>query len=227
MRLRQIGSLALMVTLAGCGVATTAHPTVKNGGARAQSESRFFPADPKAVWQYEVSATPSDDPYVDPLKGVETVTVDSIRRQGDSTVLSLRAIDDYTNEYRFPVLTESPDGVELKGVTYFGTAASGVDDLTIGFLKFPLAPGARWDDGQWIGKAVAKETVKVPAGTYEAWKIDVIGTFDHAYTAVGKYWVAPGKGIVKSELGIPGWDIKSVLIPAGRAPLKPTKRLFK
>jgi hypothetical protein len=57
----------------------------------------------------------------------------------------------------------------------------------------------------------------VPAGTFEAWNIDVIGTYDQQYTAVGHYWVAPGKGIVKSELSIPGWNMESVMIPAGRA----------
>lgn len=227
MRLRQFGLMTLMITLVGCGATPGALPTAKTGAAKVRSEARFFAADMKTVWQYEVSATPGDDPYVDPLKGVETVTVDQIRRNGDTTVLNLRAIDDFTNEYRFPTLTEGPEGVELKGVTYWGTAADGVEDLTIGFLKFPLKPGAQWDDGLWIGKAKGKETVKVPAGTFEAWKIDVIGTHQQHYTAVGKYWVAPGKGIVKSELSIPGWDIVSELIPAGARAPKSGRKLIK
>lgn len=227
MRLRQFGLMTLMITLVGCGTQAGPLPTAKTGAAGVRSEARFFQADAKTVWQYEVSATPGDDPYVDPLKGVETVTVDAIRRSGDTTTLNLRAIDDFTNQYRFPTIVETAEGVEMKGVTYWGTAADGVDELSIGFMKFPLKPGARWDDGAWIGKAMGKETVKVPAGTFEAWKIDVIGTHEQRYTAVGKYWVAPGRGIVKSELSIPGWDIKSELIPAGARAIKPNRKLIK
>ncbi|MNS17738.1 hypothetical protein D3C72_494190 [compost metagenome] len=211
--------LALGGTLAvaGCGTAGLAPASVKGAAAPAtKSTERFFPANPDAVWQYEVTAHPADDPDVD-YKGTETVTVDSIRRNGAETVLKLRAIDEFTQRYRFPVVTEGPNGVTIQNVDYWGAAAAEVQGLTIQFLQFPLTTGARWDDGAWIGKALRKETVKVPAGSFEAWNIDVIGTHDQRYTAVGHYWVAPGKGIVKSELSIPGWNIESVMIPAGKA----------
>lgn len=216
--------LGLALAIAGCGtqgLSGTAVKTMAKAGVKAAE--RFFPADAKAVWQYEVTAQPSDDPYTD-YKGTETVTVDSLRRDGDATVITMRAIDDFTNEYRFPTVTEDASGVTIQGVEYMGVAADRIDDLSIQFLRFPLTEGARWDDGQWVGKALKKETVHVPAGTFEAWNIDVIGTYDHAYTAVGHYWVAPGKGIVKSQLSIPGWDVRAELIPAGRAK-KPTRPL--
>lgn len=209
--------LGSALALAGCGIQGFAPAQVKDGaGSAAQSASRFFPADQAAVWQYEVSIHPTDDPDVT-YKGTETVTVETIRRSGDKTVMKLRAIDEFTARYRFPVVTESPDGVSISGVTYWGSLAREAEGHSLQFLNFPLVNGARWDDGLWIGKAVRKETVHVPAGTFEAWNIDVIGTYDQAYTAVGHYWVAPGKGIVKSELSIPGWSMESVMIPAGRA----------
>ena len=221
----------LALAVAGCGTQSLAPASVKaTAKAAVQSAERFFPADPASVWQYEVTAHPADDPYVD-YKGTETVTVDTIRREGGRTVLKLRAIDEFTARYRFPTVTEDASGVTISGVTFWGAMAREAQDLTVQFLQFPLTTGTRWDDGGWVGKAVRKETVRVPAGTFEAWNIDVIGTYDAQYTAVGHYWVAPGKGIVKSELNIPGWTIESVMIPAGRAkaiqpgqkPLLPTK----
>ncbi|MDB5095968.1 MAG: hypothetical protein JWM80_389 [Cyanobacteria bacterium RYN_339] len=208
-----VATLALV--LAGCGtqarLATPAAPTA----VKAQAKQRFFPTNQATVWQYDVVSHPTDDPDVD-YKGTETVTVDAVRTKGDATVLQLRAIDTYTNYYRFPVVTEDAQGVSIAGVTFYGAGAEAADGLNIQFLKFPLALNARWDDGQWIGKALKHEQVHVPAGTYDAWVIDCIGTYDQAYTAVGKYWVAPGAGIVKSELSVPGFTMESVLIPAGR-----------
>lgn len=210
---------ALALALAGCGAQSLAPTAQRAAGAlQARASEALFPADPSSVWQYEVTAHPVDDPYVD-YKGTETVTVDSVRRQNGRTVLQLRAIDDFTDRYRFPVVTEGPEGVSLQGVTYWGTAASSAEELKIEFLRFPLKPGGRSDDGLWISEVKRKETVKVPAGTFEAWRVSVIGTYEAQYTAVGTYWVAPGRGIVKSDLNIPGWNIESEMIPAG-APVK-------
>jgi hypothetical protein len=210
-------TLGTALALVGCGTQGLAPAAVKAGAQSAvKSAAKFFPADQSAVWQYEVAIHPADDPDVT-YKGTETVTVDTIRRSGDKTVMKLRAIDEFTARYRFPVVTEGPEGVTIEGVTYWGAIAREAEGHAIQFLNFPLNAGNRWDDGLWIGKAVRKETVHVPAGTFEAWNIDVIGTYDQQYTAVGHYWVAPGKGIVKSELNIPGWSMESVMIPAGRA----------
>lgn len=204
----------LALALAGCGVAPHA-AQVAPGALKAKQVSHFFNATTASVWQYDVVSHPTDDPDVD-YKGTETVTVDAVKAKGEATVLQLRAIDTYTNYYRFPVVTEDANGVSIAGVTFWGAGAEAAQDLKIGFLKFPLALNARWDDGQWIGKALKREQVHVPAGTYDAWVIDCIGTYDSAYTAVGKYWVAEGAGIVKSELSVPGYTMESVLIPAAK-----------
>jgi hypothetical protein len=208
-----VATFALL--LAGCGIHPHATPIAAQGAKVQQKAGRFFPATQASVWQYDVVSHPTDDPDVD-YKGTETITVDAVKAKGDATVLQLRAIDTYTNDYRFPVVTEDAGGVTIAGVTFWGAGAEAADELKIQFLKFPLALNARWDDGQWIGKALKREQVHVPAGTFDAWVLDCIGTYDQAYTAVGKYWVAEGAGIVKSELSVPGYTMESVLIPAAR-----------
>ena len=53
--------------------------------------------------------------------------------------------------------------------------------------------------------------INTPLGERDAWRLLVIGTYDHAYTAVGSYWIVPGMGIVRSELSIPGWNLVTEL----------------
>lgn len=209
-------ALALsLLLLAGCGSKPLASG-VAPSQVKAQAKSeRFFDAPVGAVWQYETSAHTVDDPYT-LHPGTETVTVEAARRVNGRTVLNLRAIDTYSNEYRFPVISEDDQGVTLNGVVYLGAGAYAAPELAIDFLKFPLVANARWDDGQWIGKVLKREKVSVPAGTFDTWAISVIGTYEQAYTAVGTYWIAAGKGIVKSELSVPNWHIDAVLIPAGK-----------
>lgn len=206
---RWMMALVGVAVLAGCGVPSTLRQAPA-GRLEAASEAPVFPTTPGHTWQYRVVAHPADDPYVD-YDGTETMQIDSVRRDGGATVLSMRAIDSFTERYRFPVVTMTADKVQLQGVEYLGVAADNVDDLTIDFLRFPLQAGFRWDDGLWVGELKGQESVRVAAGTFRAWKLGVIGTHDQAYTAVGTYWVAPGVGIVKSELNIPGWDVESEL----------------
>ena len=209
-------ALTFSLMLAGCGLGfqPSGLPTRDAARVQATQTTSIFPTEPGFVWQYDVVAHPADDPYVD-YRGTETVRIESSRKQDGTVVVNCRAIDTFTERYRFPQLTLSGNQVNLRGVTYWGSAASEVGGLTIDFLHLPLKVGARWDDGEWIGEVEAREKVTVPTGTYDAWRINVIGTHDRVYTAVGNYWVAPGVGIVKSDLAIPGWNIESELIVAG------------
>lgn len=184
--------------------------------SRAFARADLFPTQPGTLWQYEVVGHPTDDPYVD-YPGVETVTMEKAVRANGRTTLKLRALDDFTNRYRFPELSWDANGVELRGVTYWGPMAGEAEGHAISLLRLPLAAGAKWDDGQWIGEIKGEETVKVPAGTFKAWKVSCIGTYEQAYTAVGTYWIAPGTGIVKSELNTPAGIFESQMIPAGKA----------
>lgn len=210
-------ALLLPLALAACGTATAGLPAAKQGAAaRALARTDLFPTKPGSVWQYEVVGHPTDDPYVD-YPGVMTVTLEQASRKDGRTSLALRALDDYTGEYRFPELTWDANGVELRGVTYWGPMADAAESHSLALVRFPLVTGSRWDDGQWIGTVKGEEPVKVPAGSFKAWKIDAIGTYENAYTAVGTYWIAAGVGIVKSELNTPAGIFESVMIPAGKA----------
>lgn len=212
-------ALILPLALAACAHAPAGAPAALKPAAasRALARTDLFPTQPGAVWQYELVGHPTDDPYVD-YPGVQTVTLEEATRKNGRTTLKLRAIDDFTGEYRFPELSWDANGVELHGVTYWGPMADAAEGHSLALVRFPLVSGAKWDDGQWIGEIKGEETVKVHAGTFKAWKIAAIGTYENAYTAVGTYWVAPGTGIVKSELNTPAGIFESQLIPAGKAP---------
>lgn len=200
-----------MAVLAGCGVPAGMRTVAVAPKAKAASEAPMFPATPGHTWQYKVVAHPADDPYVD-YEGTETMEIESVRREGTATVLSMRAIDSFTTRYRYPVVTMTADKVTIRDVEYLGVAAATVEGHSFDFLRFPLTAGTKWDDGLWIGEAKGQETVTVGAGTHRAYKVSAIGTHAQAYTAVGDYWVAPGVGIVKSDLNIPGWNVESELV---------------
>lgn len=211
-----LGALGLALVLGGCGLGFQTGTMTPQGASRvkAAQTASVFPTEPGYVWQYDVVAHPTDDPYVD-YRGTETVKVMTSRKLDGTVTLDCRAFDSFTDRLRFPQLVMTGDTVEMRGVTFWGSLATEAKDLTIEFLQLPLKDGARWDDGQWIGEVEGREKVTVPTGTYDTWKISVIGTHDQVYTAVGNYWVAPGVGIVKSELSVPGWHLESELIVAG------------
>lgn len=213
----------LLGALAGCGSSVGRAPasgeamsvaTGKSAALAVRDWQASFPSQPGFTWQYDAVAHPTDDPYVD-YPGSHTVAIDSAARRSGQTILALRDIDSYTTTYRFPTLVISSGGIDLKGVDYWGPVASPIEDLTVAFLRFPLSVGQRWDDGGWIGKVLKEERITVPAGTFETVEIEAIGTHDHAYTAVGYYWIARGVGVVKSDYSIEGWLIETSLRLAG------------
>lgn len=66
-------------------------------------------------------------------------------------------------------------------------------------LAFPLKKGATAKVPGFLPttyKVGARETVKVPAGTYKAWKITITDPANPA----GAVWIAPGVGIVQIKL---------------------------
>lgn len=212
-------SVGTALALAGCGHFNATQPsTTAAQGLKAQGVKRsesFLPTDPKFVWNYEVTVHPTDDPDAD-IVGSQTVSIMSNRRANGRNLMQLCMTDSFSSEPTYPVFEESAEGLNLKGVTYWGVVPDKAESLSIPYLRFPLAIGGKWDDGLFIGRTKAKERVTVPAGTFEAWKIDTIGTYDQAYTAVGNYWFAPGVGVVKSELAIQNYTFETVLVPASR-----------
>ncbi len=85
-----------------------------------------------------------------------------------------------------------------------------VDDPPLVLLKPPLAVGQAWVSQTWHPKSecgsgfraevLARETVLVPAGTFEAWKIGYTHTFHLGTMNDTNMWFTPGVGFVKVEL---------------------------
>ncbi|MFN8578539.1 MAG: hypothetical protein U0354_17050 [Candidatus Sericytochromatia bacterium] len=173
----------------------------------------LFPSTVGYTWNYDVVFHPTDDPYVD-YPGTYTLEVDKSRKTNNQTTINLKGIDSLNNEYNFPVLNIGKDKVDLKGITYLGFGGLPADGHNIEFLHLPFKEGEKWDDKLWTGQTMKKEKVTIPSGTFEAWKISVIGTYQQAYTAVGNYWITPGIGIIKSELSVPNWTLETVLTSA-------------
>jgi hypothetical protein len=181
---------------------------------RAKAVEALCPTQIGYTWQYDVVLTPTDDTLAE-TPGTFTSMIQAVKQVDGKTFIEMREEDSYVYGYRFPVLEINEKSLTLKGVTYLGPLSSTVDGHTIDFLHLPLQAGAKWDDGQWISKVKGKEGISVPAGSYDAWKIEVIGVFDHAYTTVGDYWIAPGAGIVKADLALDGYRAEYSLRTAG------------
>lgn len=170
----------------------------------------FFPTEKGYVWNYNIVYHTTDDPDTD-YNGTASMEVDSVTKSKNETTLNLKAIDSVSTEYTFPTITFSEKNVSFAGVEYLGFGAVKTPDLKVDFLHLPMTAGEKWDEGLWSIKTVSSEKVTIPSGTYDAWKIDVIGTYNHAYTVVGKYWIVAGIGIVKNELAVQGWTFESTL----------------
>lgn len=180
---------------------------------QAQSQSAdtaFFPYKVGQTLQYAITLSPVNDPLVQE-KAQYTLKVEEVKAQPQGREVVFQASTSFGGKYQYPRVLENDQGVTLLDATLFGMGADEVRGLRIDFLHKNLQVGQRWEDENWIAKVKARESVTVPAGRFEAWKIEVIGTFEQAYTAVGDYWFVPGVGMVKSVLTQPGWHITSEL----------------
>lgn len=208
-----LGSAAL-IALVGCGVTPTQMGKPSTSSVASKALDTFFPTQAGYTWQYNVAVHPTEDPD-ESIAGTQTFRIDSSRKRGDGSTISLRESDSYTMTDRFPTIILTQDKLVVQGVDYLGPLATVTPDLKSDFLRFPLVTGKKWDDGNWLGELKGQEKVTVPAGTFEAWKMSIIGTYDHAYTAVGTYWLAPEVGIVKSDLFVEGFNLESELKQSG------------
>lgn len=219
-----ISSLSALVLLASCSSAPqpntlAARPLAPQvNSLRQQAAPRtaaLFPVEQGYHWDYEVTIAPVNDPYAEE-KGSYTLDLEKVTQGPAGTQLELRAVSGFTQYSSFPTLIQNEREVRLQDMTFLGIGSDEVRGLSLSFIQQPLQPGMRWEDENWIGKVKGLETIQVPAGRFQAWRIEVIGTHDQAYTAVGDYWIAPGVGVVQSKLTTPGWHVDSVLSRAGR-----------
>lgn len=199
--LRPLPLLVLLV--AGCGITPLAPLSQAPATSIRALAASLFPTAVGTTWHYQVMAHPPDDPYVD-IPGTDTLELTGTRKVKGATVLQLKERDAYALGERYPELSFDDELVAVRNVTYVGPFADGVEGHRFELLRLPAVVGSKWDDGLWAGKVLAEETVQVPAGTFRAFKVEAIGTYQQAYTVVGDYWIAPGTGIVKSHLNTPG-----------------------
>ncbi len=212
----QVFSLFLAGSLlVGCGsrtvpMARTVAPPVAAQAFRAQANTALFPYQKGQSLVYNITLNPVNDPMVEE-KGEYTLRVEEVNKKPNATEIVFRASSSFGGKYQYPRLQESASGTRLLDATFLGLGAEEVRGLQVDFLHKDFKTGQRWEDENWIAKVKGQENVQVPAGSFKAWKIEVIGTFERAYTAVGDYWIVPGVGIVKSVLTQPGWHVTSEL----------------
>ncbi len=212
-------SLFAFSLLSACSSPAPLNANIAPQVLRQQSASQtlnqgFFPTQAGYRWEYGVTISPVNDPLVEE-KGTYTLALEKVSPAAQGQRLEMRAQSSFTSHYSFPSLLQNQDGVQLQDMTFLGLGSDEVKGLKIDFLHQGLQAGQRWEDPNWIAKVKGLESVSVPAGNFQAWRIEVIATYDRAYTAVGDYWLAPGQGVIKSNLTIPGWHVESVLTRGG------------
>lgn len=78
-----------------------------------------------------------------------------------------------------------------------------IDGPSITVLRTPFEPGASWPGRPLAGehtetiRAIGAEEVKVPAGTFKAWRVDHEIRYATGDGDTLHYWYAPGVGVVK------------------------------
>ncbi|PKL77233.1 MAG: hypothetical protein CVV27_06245, partial [Candidatus Melainabacteria bacterium HGW-Melainabacteria-1] len=195
----------------GCGPLPSAgiQPPAKSLPLVAQAMPRttdLFPVQQGYGWDYQVTVAPVMDPDAED-HGSYSLQIDKVKVGPAGSELELRGLSGFSNRYSFPTLVQRPQGVQLQDMTFVGLGADEVPGLKLELFQLPLEVGRRWEDENIIGKVLSFETVNVPAGSFKAWRIEVIGTYDREYTIVGDYWIVPGVGIVKARYTVPGFHV--------------------
>lgn len=178
-------------------------PAEVSGDRTVEAPPRFHVGD---SWRYskfsQVVEQASDEGFVLKLAAGSTNTTTRTNREGN------------------PIATETVTGVGTVTTTY---------SPFMPVLRFPLKPGKTWreqyrmstsfmvstnTDSEYEAKVVGWEIVKVPAGSFEALRIDwrVRGSGIAAVNQDGSHWYAPAvKGLVKSVTRVRGESAEAEL----------------
>lgn len=222
MRLVRLGLLTgLLLSVSACGPQLPASfpqaTSLTAQRATPRQSEALFPVQQGYRWDYNVTVAPVMDPYAEE-HGTYSLQIDRATATPAGTQLELRGLSGFTQNYSFPTLVQGPNGVQLRDFTFLGFGSDEVKGLSIDFLRNPLQAGIRWEEDNWLAKVKGQETIQTAAGRFQAWRIEVIGTYDHAYTAVGDYWVVAGIGIVKAVYTVPDVHVEMELAKSGVGP---------
>jgi len=203
--LRLLALIALFALVLGCAPSAAPLAPVPSGAGQLVM---YFPTRVGTKWVYEQSW---DDDFV------ETVT----------------AVEEKDGRYIVTVATtalDDPEGLN-PGIEKYLVSADGVFcvasavqsetdrkdfDLPICLLKLPYKLGDKWGDPKTSrGESVTGkvETVKVPAGTFEAIRVDRTVSPGRIGTGEYSYWYTPYVGAVKMKINDKVVQMKSFTLP--------------
>jgi len=190
----------LAFSLAGCGIAPQTGLVAKRSTlmkARSLTAESLYPLEPGARWQYRTTSRSGDGPeHPGPDQVFNLVQV-------EAATGSMQAVMERRfGERQMPstLIVRTSEGVTLS--RYLKP-----EDGSITVLKWPLTPGANWPGRSWPQaqetiQYAGTESVRVPAGTYEAARMDHVIRYQTGSTDELHYWYAPGVGMVKAIEGL-------------------------
>lgn len=175
------------------------------------------------LWPLQLGNTWTTQMSINNSIVTQVVTVTRVTPGKDSSIASL--------EYRSggtSVLKETYRS-NAQGLFRLAGGADGSSKITPGLpiLQYPMAAGGKWS---WNGSITAKgkatsatavmtssgpETLKLPAGTFQAFKVHVDLTVlvgKRQVTYPNDYWFARGVGLVRQKATIGGTEIESSII---------------
>ena len=221
--------LPVVYLFAACQPESSGKATAPPVRSLPTDESPLLPTAPGTIWEYEVTTElpenavemtntaemarplpgrrlratrtttldgPADLPGRDALRF--TTRVNGAVERVDYRVVSVEQIADVATDLLGPAPAEGGDA-PVRQITF-------AEPLPL--VRFPLETGDTWQarfqvDGHPITRTfdmLGKETVAVPAGTFEAWRIRAIGSDRPGHSLESTTWFAPGTGFVKSRV---------------------------
>lgn len=190
----------LALGLAGCGTGPqtslhTSQPALLK--ARSLTAESLYPAELGARWSYRTMSRSGSAPERPGPEQVFTIL------SADTASGSLEAVMERRfGERRMPntLIVRNSQGVTL-------SRHLRPEDGSITVLKWPLTKGSSWQGRSWAHAQetihyAGTESVRVPAGTYEAARIDHRILYQTGASDSLHYWYAPGVGMVKAVEGL-------------------------
>lgn len=112
---------------------------------------------------------------------------------------------------------QSGKGEDRRVVSKAGVFGTGEPDKRVAFLKLPAKKGDRWvieghgapGRDEWAGVAGEVEKVKVPAGEFDALRVDTEVLSGGKVTGRMTFWYATGCGVVKKDVNGDVWVMES------------------
>lgn len=218
--LKRLASLAVLFTVATACAGPSNLPQQARVAPQIQAQqaqntrAHLFKVQQGFEWVYDTKIAKVMDPQDEHLFKT-TLRTEKVVQDGADTVLELRYDDVFSANYVFPSLRLTPRGALVENATFIGSGADYPQGLQLDFLHMPLNAGERWEEENWLAKVRGTEKVTVPAGTFDAIRVEVIGTYQQAYTNVGDYWIVPGLGIVQARYTVPDWHVEMKLGTTG------------